>query len=181
MELLQLILDALKNVRESSIGEGNFGIVVDKFPSRVHIEVCAKYHKFEYNTREYTNLMTAWDLGLPVPKPLGEWPKYRVFAMKRVLGRTLEELRDYRFSTDVIEEVEGAINHFCLKMIHGDAAPRNIMLENVEIEDGIVVNGTAFIIDLGMAQLKPSATLRTVGEFEGVMGWLKRREARIAA
>lgn len=174
--LFQLILDALKSIKDTSIGEGNYGIVVDKFPSKEHFETCAKYHKFQYDGHEYEMLQNAYELGLPVPKPLGEWPKYRVFAMKRVIGGTLKEFTDqgHTFSPDVAESIMDAVKQVCGKLVHGDLAPRNIMLENITVENNTIVDGGVFVIDFGKSQELTSSNRPQFNEWEGVEQWLKR-------
>lgn len=172
MDILSFILNALKSVKDSSIGEGNFGIVVDRFPSRELVEVCAKYHKFGYNPNEYTVLSVAYSRNLSVPKPLGEWPEHRVFAMKRVIGKTLIELANegFKFSADVAEEVKEAVYSVCREIRHNDLAPRNVMLEDIEIENNVVIDAVAYVIDFGESLLK--CPDNDVSEAEALISWL---------
>lgn len=152
--LIDHILDALKSVKDTSIGEGNFGIIVNKFPSKEMSDVCAKYHKFGYNPNEYAVLEAAYGMGLSVPEPLGEWPQHRVFAMRRIFGKTLDELMDYRFSKEVVEEIEETARGVCRRIHHGDLARRNVMLEDIEIRGGVVVSGIPYVIDFGESHVK---------------------------
>lgn len=180
MELLNFILNALKSVKDSSIGEGNFGIVVDRFPSREFSEVCAKYHKFGYNPNEYTVLSYAYSKNFSVPKPLGEWPEHRVFAMKRVIGKNLIELSNegFKFSADVAEEVQEVVYEVCREIRHNDLAPRNIMLEDIVIDHGVIVYAGVYVIDFGESVIKPVPD-NDVSEAEGVISWLLTRTSHL--
>jgi len=179
-ELLSFILDALKSVKDTSIGEGNFGIVIDRFPSKALNEVCAKYHKFGYNPNEYQVLTQAFMSGLPVPAPMGEWPEHRVFAMKRVIGKTLEELDEQGlvFSEDMAEEIMDAVHSVCKVIRHNDLFPRNVMIEDVEIVDGVVVDAVVYVIDFGQSVMKLPDN--NVSETVPLLSWLNRRVARKA-
>lgn len=177
-KLLTLIMESLLSIKDSSIGEGNQGIVVDKFPVKEAYDICAKYSKFGYNPNEYPILEQAYKYGLPVPEPLGEWPEHKVFAMRRIFGKTLEELKEKKFSEDVIEEIVSAVNDVCLHIFHNDLAPRNIMLEDIEMEGDVVTGGTAYVIDFGQSHMCDMADTAKNDEGDVIKGWLLKRKAK---
>lgn len=177
MQLIDFILNSLKSVIETSIGEGNFGIIVDRFPSKEIQDICAKYHKFAYNPNEYSVLQHAYSKGLSVPEPLGEWPEHRVFAMRRVFGETLDQLQNMKFSEDVAEEIEATVRDVCKHIRHNDLLPRNIMLEDINIVDGVVVNAIPYVIDFGQSRVKKTPDQDT-SEAESILSWVRIRTKR---
>ncbi len=153
----------------SSIGEGESGIVVN-FGNPKYAGFCLKYHKIEYKPQEFRNLQLAFAAGKQVPKPIVEIPEKHGFIMERVKeAKTLKELKDlgYKFTSEIMDEVREISMDFCKHFTHNDFFERNIMLENVLVEDGIVTEGTPIIIDLERMEVGKS------DEYQRVRSWFR--------
>lgn len=172
-ELKREAVKAVEHLVASSIGEGESGIVVN-FDDPRFSGYCMKYHKIEYKPEEFRNLQLAFSAGKQVPRPVFEVPEKHAFVMEKIKnGKTLKELRDAgcKFLPEIMEEIEEIAKDFCQHFTHNDFFDRNIMLENVVIEDKIVIEGTPIIIDLERMEKGYS------DEFRRVRGWFRNRLA----
>jgi|GEM_PF-2565242 len=169
-ELRLEVKKTFEHLVRSSIGEGNDGIVVG-FDREALNGWCAKFHKLEYHANEFQLMQKAFALGKQVPRPFMEIPEKHLFIMEKLHGETLEELfkKQVKFSSEFIEELEEISADFCEQFTHGDFFPRNIFVENPEIEEGILLSGTPIIIDLDRSSLASS------DEYQKVHGWFGAR------
>jgi tRNA A-37 threonylcarbamoyl transferase component Bud32 len=151
---------ALAEHTERKIGEGNFGYVLGKFDQNI----CFKVGKRSLDPLEYVVQKHLYDLKMPVAKPY-EFLNNAI-AMEVINGMNLEQIQKegLKMVDDVKEALADAIEDVTKVIVHGDLALRNMMLGDMVIEDGVIVDAEAFAIDFGMSTIKPNITASREGE-----------------
>ncbi len=166
-----VVSNALKAISQFAIGEGEHGIVF-RLP-KVE-DVCGKYHKLGYTPNEYEMLVKAYKVGCSVPEPKGEFLSKSVFLMDIIYGSTIDQLlkQEKRFSEEIVDECIAITAEFNQRFTHRDLYPRNMMLEGWKEKDGVIIEGSPFIIDLYLARMGPSK------EWHRVRPWFHGRIAK---
>ena len=146
--------------RSTIIGEGTQGEIYDKFVCETGRDICFKvfYPKGELATDEYVVLTYAHNYGLSVPKPIEVFEDANAFAMGKIEGFNLEEVirNNLRVSIDVRDQFIEVVNEVCTVINHNDLSVRNVMLGDIEIEGGIIIDAVPFVIDFGHSAIKPN-------------------------
>ena len=144
--------------RSTIIGEGTQGEIYNKFACKTGRDMCFKvfYPKGELAADEFIVLSYAHKNGLSVPKPIEVFQDANAFAMEKVKGFNMEEIirKNLRLSTDVANQFIDIINEVCTVINHNDLSVRNVMLGDIEIEGGIIIDAVPFVIDFGHSTIK---------------------------
>lgn len=146
------------NDSSTLIGEGTQGKIYNKFADKTHRDMCMKvfYPRGELAKDEFAVLSYAYKLGLSVPKPIELFDHANAFVMGKISGFNLEEIirQNLRLSTDVADQFIEVINEVCTVINHNDLSVRNVMLGDIEIEGGMIIDAVPFVIDFGHSTIK---------------------------
>ena len=149
------------------IGEGYQAKIFDRFICKKHRDICFKvfYPGKEFARDEYAILEYAYKLKLPTPKPLELFDEANTFAMEKITGFNLDEIitKNLKLSHDTIANMIEAINEVTRVINHGDLHSRNIMFGDIEIENNIITDATAYVIDFGYSTIKINKTTSNEG------------------
>ena len=163
MELRELLYtDVIPRIKQKDrstiIGEGTQGEIYGRFICKSHRDLCFKvfYPKGELAKDEFAVLSFAHKIGLSVPKPIEVFDDANAFAMKTIFGLNLEEIikKKLKVSTDVTEQFIDVITEVCTVINHNDLSVRNVMLGDLEIDGGIIIDAIPFVIDFGHSTIK---------------------------